>query len=158
MKIKIDDLKNNLDLGEYGERLNDYRNSSAYVCDAIMEIADNDTSIYYHQILEFISNNPDSLAEVIAEGLYDPSRNYDLYAHGQAAEFMTIERDIYNHLADALYLAALDFIKYDAGFSEIPDDLAELVRDWADNADNDDRMSDIPDKIKEWLKENGWDE
>ena len=148
------DLLDDLDTGDHGDRLNDYRDSDGYICDIIAEIADADTSIYYSDILDFIRRNPDSLADVIAEGLYDPSHDYDLYKHAQAAEFMTIERDVYDHLADALMCAAVHFIRYDLAREEIPAELADLLREWCDDADNNDRMNEIPDKIREWCDEN----
>jgi hypothetical protein len=157
-EITINDLHEDLNLGNYGEYLNDYRDSSAYICDAIMEIADNHTSLYYSDIMRFISDNPESLAEVIEEGLYDPSHDYDLYKHGQAAEFMLIERDLYEHLADALFLAALDFIRYDLERETIPGDLADLIREWCDEADNNDRLSFIPNSIREYFEQQEGDE
>ena len=149
--VKTLDLLKDLDTGDHGDRLTDYRDSSAYICDAIQEIADADTSIYYSDILDFIRENPDSLADVINEGLYDPSHNYDLYRHAQAAEFMIIERDIYDHIADALMCAAVNFIRYDLDAVEIPEELADLLREWCDDADTCDRMDEIPDKIREYL-------
>ena len=152
--MKIEEMRNGLKTGDYGEYLTDYRDSSSYICDAIMEIADNHTSIYYHDILEFIKKKPESLAEVVAEGLYEvhSGREYDLFKHGQAAEYMMIERDIYDHLRDSIMVATLDFIQYDLELVEIPDDLAELVEEWVDNADNNDRMDEIPDKIREYFE------
>lgn len=151
-EIAVDDLRDGLNLGYYGEYLNDYRDSSTYIDDAIHEIADNNTSIYYSDILKYISENPESLADVIDEGFYDPSHNYDLYQHGQAAEYMTIENDIYNHLADALFLAALDFIKYDMKRETIPAELADNLRDWCEE-DPGDRMDEIPDRIRDYFEE-----
>lgn len=148
------DLLDELDTGNYGDRLNDYRDSNGYICDIITEIADADTSIYYSDILDFIRNNPDSLSDVIDEGLYDPAHNYDLYKHGQAAECMTIERDIYKHLADAIMCTAVNFIRYDLDRETIPAELADLLREWCDDADNNDRMNEIPDKIREYFDEN----
>lgn len=147
------DLLDDLDTGNHGDRLNDYRDSDAYICDAITEIADADTSIYYSDILDFIRDNPDSLADVITEGLYDPAHDYDLYKHGQAAEFMTIERDIYEHLSDSLMCAAVNFIRYDLNLETIRAELAELLREWCDDADNNDRMNEIPDRIREYFEE-----
>lgn len=148
-EISVDSLRDGLELGDYGEYVNDYRGSSAYICDMIAEIADSNTSIYYSDILHFISENPEALADVIDEGLYDPSHGYDLHQHGQAAEYMTIERDIWDHLENALYLAALDFIRYDLERETIPVELSELLYEWA--ADPGDRMSDIPDRIREYF-------
>ena len=145
------DLLDNLDTGNHGDRLNDYRDEGGYICDIVAEIADADTSIYYSDILDFVRDNPDSLADVIDEGLYDPRENYDFYKHAQAAEYMTIERDIYDHLADALMAAAINFIRYDLDIIEIPEELAELLREWCDDADNNDRMCEIADRIREYI-------
>ena len=151
--VRTLDLLDELDTGDHGDRLNDYRDSDAYICDAITEIADADTSIYYSDILDFIRENPETLAEVIRDGLYDPREDYDIFRHAQAAEFMTIERDIYDHLADSLMCAAVHFIRYDLNLEEIPAELAELLREWCDDADDNDRMNEIPDRIREWCEE-----
>lgn len=154
--IDIEEKAAGLYNGEYGGRLNDYRDSDTYICDAISEIADSDTSIYYSDILNFISEHPDALADAVEEGLYqvDGSTEYDLYKHGQAAEYMLIERDIYNNLRDSLLLCAIDFIRYDLKLDEVSEELYEFIEELADNADNNDRMSDIPDSIREFIEEN----
>lgn len=149
--VPVLDLLDDLDTGNHGDRLNDYRDSTAYICDAIAEIADGDTSIYYSDIMDFVREHPDALADVIDEGLYDPTYNYDFYEHAQAAEYMTIEGDIYDHLADSLMVAAVHFLRYDLDVMEIPEELADLLREWCDDADNNDRMDEIPDKIREYL-------
>jgi hypothetical protein len=157
-EVSVDELRADLDTGDYGEALNDYRDSSAYICEAISQAADNHTSIYYYDILRFISSNPEALADVVDEGLYEvrAGDKYDLYQHGQAAEFMTIERDIYDHLDDALMLAALDFIQYDLKRDAIPEELADYLRGWV--RDPGDRMNDIPDRIREYFGEEGTEE
>lgn len=154
-EINVETLAEGLNTGDHGDRLNDYRNSSTYICDAIADIADNDTSIYYSDILNFIRENPEALAEVVAEGLYtvEAGQKYDLYEHGQAAEFMMIERDIYNHLADSLMICAVDFIRYDLERNTIPAELSELLEEWTKEANSGDRMDEIPDHIREYLEE-----
>ena len=150
--VSVDSLRADLDTGNYGEFLNDYRDSTSGVSDAIAEIADSHTSIYYSDILNFISENPESLAEVIEQGLYDPTHNYNLYEHGQAAEYMLIERDLYEHIEDSLMLVALEFIQRDLGTDEIPEDLAEKLPEWAEEAAFD-SMDYMPDRIREYLDE-----
>lgn len=149
------DLLDELDPGDYGEYLNDYRDSNIYICDVISEIADNHTSIYYSDILDFIRQNPEALAEVVDEGLYvvQPGITYSLYAHAQAAECMLIQRDIYENLADSVMMAAVNFIRYDLDMEEIPAELADMLRGWARDTDNSDCMDDIPDKIREYFTE-----
>lgn len=149
--VPVLDLLDDLDTGNHGDRLNDYRDSPAYICDAIQEIADADTSIYYSDIMDFVREHPDALADVIAEGLYDPSYKYDFYDHARAAEYMTIERDIYEHLADSLMTAAVNFLRHDLDVVEIPAELADLIRMWCNDADSGDRMDEITDQIREYL-------
>lgn len=150
--VSVDSLRADLNTGDYGEYLNDYRDSTSGVADAIAEIADNRTSIYYSDILSFISENPESLAEVIEQGLYDPTHGYNLYEHGQAAEYMLIERDLYEHIEDSLVLVALEFIERDLGKTEIPEDLAEKLPEWAEEAALD-SMDYMPDRIREYFEE-----
>lgn len=154
------ELLEDIDIGDYGEYLNDYRDSSAYICDAIAEIADSHTSIYYSDILDFIRRNPEALADVVAEGLYEvrPGVEYDLMRHGQAAEYHVIGGEIYEHMRDSLLLCAVDFVRYDLKLSSIPAELGELIQEWADNADHNDRMDEIPDKIREYLAANDVEE
>lgn len=153
--VNVSDLIDDLNTGDNGDALNDYRDSSDYICDAINEAADQRVGIYYYELLAFISENPEALADVVAEGLYDPSHNYNLWDHARAAQFLVIERDIYDHLADSLMVAALDFIRYDLKRPQIPAELADLIREWCDDADNNDRMNDIPDRIREYFEEEG---
>lgn len=147
--VSVDELAADLDTGDHGDALNDYRDSSTYISDAIHEAADQRTSIYYSDIMAFVSEHPDALADVVAEGLYDPSHNYDLYAHGQAAEYMTIYNDIWNHLEDALMIAAVDFLRYDLKRQYIPAELADYLKTWV--TDPGDRMNDIPDRIRDYF-------
>lgn len=103
--------------GTARERLNDSAQDfiadayidSSYICDAISSFADNNTSIYYDDIKNFICNNIDAITDAIDEFGWDGCGS-NLYKAGQMAEFMTIERDIYNELEDVIKYIALDFI------------------------------------------------
>lgn len=151
--VPVSALYDGLDTGNYADCLTDYRDDDGYICDIISEIADNHTSIYYSDILSFISRNPDALAEVVEEGLYTVggSRSYNLYEHGQAAEYMIIERDIYDHMADGVLVSMLDYIRLDLELEYIPAELADLLQSWSECADNNNRMSDFIDNIREYL-------
>lgn len=150
--VPVDNLLDDLSTGDYGEYLNDYRDSSTYICDAIAEIADNNTSIYYYQIIKFISENVEAVNDAIEEYGWDGCGS-DLYKAGQMAEYNAIQADIWENQADALMLAALNFIKWDMKINIVPADLADDIRDWCDDADTNDMMCDIPDKIREYFEE-----
>ena len=153
--IKTLDLLDGLDTGICGDCMNDYRTSEC-ICDIVSEIADNNVSIYYSDILDFIRENPEALADVVDEGLYEVTAgsHYDLYEHAQAAEFMVNERDIYDHLHDSLMCAAINYIRYDLEREEIPEELADLLDCWCDDIDIDDRMSNLMCQIDEYFAAN----
>lgn len=135
---------------------------SAYICDAFAEFADGNTSIYYSDIMKFIASNPESLAEVVAEGLYCPDKDYDIYKHGQAAEYMTIERELYNNQADILKTLALEYIDHiatdeqAAAFLALSDDEKEYRLTHLETAiDHADRLDDIADAVYDLLEMEG---
>lgn len=146
----IIDIEKNLDLGKYGDYATDYIGSNVYVGEMVNELADGQTSIYYSDILDFIRENPEALADVVDEGLYVPCAGYDLYQHAQVAEYMTIERDIYSHITDILYYMALRAWQREHG-DEIPDELAEELETWA-NSDPD-RVDEIDDIINDYMED-----
>lgn len=157
MKKNFEELRLDLDTGDYGEYFVDWIGYSGgkYISDVICEIADNHTSIYNSDIMNFISKNPESLADVIIEGLYDPSNDYDVYKHGQAAEFMTIEQDINNHLSDSLMLFALEYLqeyfKDEISDGFIDDELLEQIEDVI--SENPDKFDEITEVIDNYFKE-----
>jgi len=136
-------------LGEYGEYLNDYRSSDTYICDAISEIADNHTSIYYSDILEFIKEHSDYVNEAVDE-LGWPG---DIYRAGQYGECRYIEEDIYSNLEDSIKLMAADYIYFELEL-QFTDDIIELIDEVAAAIDNNDRCSAINELIDEKLAEN----
>lgn len=146
----MENMNENGPLG-YAAELRDYISSSDYISDAICEIADLNTSIYYSDIMDFIRHNPESLAEVIDEGLYNPSHNYNLYEHGQAAEYMTIEREIYNNLDSGLEYAALAYIVNQYDDPEVSEELIEGIRDICIDSWRLDRFTEITDYIDEYF-------
>lgn len=145
--------------GEYAEDMLDY-DGSTYICDAISEIADNRTSIYYSDIIEFIKSSPEALSEVVEEGLYmvDSRHPYNLYEHGQAAEYMTIERDIYDHLDDAVKAYAADYLRTAYHVEEIDAETWEAIADDLDDIDNNSRFDDITDIIDEHMTQDDEEE
>jgi hypothetical protein len=152
LNIKTASLLDSVGLGDYAGRLNDYRGASCYICDAISEIADSATSIYYSDIIKFISGNVEAVNAAIKEFGWDGC-GCDLYKAGQMAEYMQIEADIYSHLEDAALLLACDYLRYDLDREEIPEALAEAVKEWASEIETDHRCSWITEAISEWIEE-----
>lgn len=139
--------------GEIAKLLNDYRDSDKYICDAIVEIADGNVSIYYSDIIKYISENVEAVNDAIAEFGWEGCGS-DLYKAGQMAEFLQNEREIYDHLEDAMLLLAVEYLRRDVECEEIPEELADLIRDWAAEIDNNDRCNEMAVRIAEWFEDN----
>ena len=129
--LKIEDLKKALDTGDYGDCLCDYSGGN-YISDAITEIADNHTSIYYTDIKEFIIENFEAVEDAINEFGWEGCGG-DLYKAGQMAEFLTIQNDIYDNIEDCLKLYALNYIEHDCDYSEISEELANIIDNITDS-------------------------
>lgn len=148
--IDIDTLTANVNTGKYGDRLNDYRDSTEYIADIVAEIADGAVSIYYRDIIQFISNNVEAVNEAIQEFGWEGCGS-DLYKVGQMAEYLQIERDINEHLEDSLRVVAHDYILYDLEHDMITEELYGIIENVITS--NPDRMSDITDAIDDYYKE-----
>ena len=99
--------------------LNDYADAdSMYLCDAISEFADGRTSIYYSDIKNFISENVDAVNDAIDEFGWDGCGK-DLMKAGQMAEFLTIERKIYDDLSDFDNNERIETLKENADFKAL---------------------------------------
>ena len=143
---------------DYIDRICDYDGSS-YICDAISEIADGATSIYYSDILDFIKRNPEALADVVEEGLYcvDSTHPYDLYKHGQAAEYMTIERELYDNLEEIVKLYAINYYRDNHG-DEIDAGTWGMICDDLEEIDNNNRLWDIENIVDKWADDDAEEE
>ena len=144
-KIKVSDIvRNNLD--SHIDCLNDY--DRGHICDIISEIADSNTSIYYSDIIEFISNNVEKVDDAIKEFGWDGCGS-DLFKAGQAAEFYQNERDMYNELEEGLFNLALSHIQYTMKVEEISDEQLDEIEGLCADTDNNDRLENFLEKVEE---------
>lgn len=138
-------------------------NSSQYICDAISEFSDTNTSIYYYNIMEFIKENPDAVNDAINEFGWDGCGG-DLYKAGQMAECMSIEREINEEIEDIIKYITLDFIdstdeandEAERIWESLDDDKQnELLTDFLDNLemiDNNSRFDEIADLYNDFVQ------
>lgn len=145
--LKIEQIMNGLNTSEYGYELENY-DSTTYISDAISEIADNNTSIYFGDIIEFISNNVEDVNNAIAELGWDGCGG-DLYKAGQAAEYLKIQNNIYEYLEDDLKSYALKKYVSETDADEIPAELWEELEEVIEA--NPDRFEEITDVINDYL-------
>lgn len=115
-------LQNDLDLGRCGSDITEY--SSGYITDIYMEIADENTSIYYYDIERYLVDNIDAVSDWILENSYPG----DLYKAAQGAEFDSIYRELLENSNDILLFWAYTYI-LDTYGDEL-DQLEELEVDY----------------------------
>ena len=136
-----------LDLGEYGEEIIDYSGSN-YIEDCIRKIADNNTSIYYYEIKEFIKNHTDEFIESVEMDGWQG----DIYKQGQLVEYKFIYEDSYNHLEEMIKYYAYSYIVNELGFDEITEDDFDKLNDRLENEiDDNDLLMNIETIVDEVL-------
>lgn len=125
----------------------DYSGSDGYICDLFTEFADGQTSIYYSDIIRFISENVEAVNDAIAEFGWDGCGS-DLYKAGQMAEFQQNEQLLYDDLTDICKLSALEMI------AAVNDQIS--AEDWfsmeaeLEYLDNNDYFSAVDDIVTAW--------
>lgn len=129
-------------LGDYA----DIDHNTQYICDAISDFADNNTSIYYSDIKNFIADHIDEVTDAIDEFGWDGCGS-DLYKAGQTAEYLTIVREIYNNLDDIIICAACKYL-IDNDISLSDEQLEQLQQNLSD-INNNNRFDDILDIIND---------
>lgn len=115
--VTVDELKFSAgrELPDYGDELAGY---SCCICDAISEIADSGVSIYTSDQIAYCHAHGSSAREALDEGLAmqprdyfdaNPGSDYENYeAHiGACAEYMDIERAIYDGLEECVAYAVI---------------------------------------------------
>ena len=134
------------ELNSYIDCLNDY--DQGYICDIISEVADSNTSIYYSDIIEFISNNVEEVNDTIEEFGWNGCGS-DLYKAGQMAECRKNENEMYEELEQGLFNVALSHIQYTMEIEEISDEQLDEIEGLCSDTDNNDRLDDFLEKVEE---------
>lgn len=148
--INIIDFKKDLKIGNYGEYFCDY-SGHTYICDAITEIADNHTSIYYYDIKKFICNNFEALEEALNQFGWEGCGS-DIWRAGRMAEFLQIEQEIYEDLDEAIFNYCLNYILNELQIEAITEEQLEALQDKCNDIDHNDTLEDFEDFVKELLE------
>ena len=153
--VRVDDLRRKYYTASIAGQLSDYRDSSTYIDDAIHEIADTTTPIYYTDSLQFLIDGGDGyINRAIGEGIYTiDAKTFNFWDLVNAGAYLYNLDVLHDDLPAGLYAAALDYIQYDEKRDEIPEELADLLDEWTDEADTLERMDEIPDRIREYFED-----
>lgn len=149
--LNVNELKNNLNVGDYGEDITNY-NGNSYICDVISEIADNNTSIYYSDIKNFISDNVEYVENAIDEFGWDGCGS-DLMKAGQMGEYLKIQDDIYTNLDDVILYYAYYYLSDVLDIKEITEETNNDIIDTCSDIDTNDRIETIEETIKNLFEE-----
>ena len=148
--LKIEDLKNELFIGDLGEYLNDY--NEGYIGDIITEIADNNVPIYYNDIWEEAKENQEYIEEALQEfgTPADIKGNTDLMRIFQQGIYLKNERDLYENLEDILKYYMYDYIEKILKLKEITEEQNDDLLDW-DFSDNNEQLENLIEHIEDIL-------
>jgi hypothetical protein len=146
-KLKIEELKKDLWIGDLGDRFRDY--DCGYICDIITEIADNNVDIYYYDLFEWAKNN----FSIIEEANEEMGAPNDIIKQIQQGEFLAFKRELYENLEDNLKYFMYDYIEKDLQIKEITEEQNENLLDW-DFSDNNEQLENLIEHINEILTEN----
>jgi hypothetical protein len=120
-----------------------YLNSSSYICDAISEHADGNVDIYNSDLFEWAKYNF-SYIEEANEEFGAPN---DIIKQIQQAQYLYNERQLYDELEEIiLYSVLLEAKEY---AEEVTKEQFSELLEVAEHLDHNDRFDDIKDAVKE---------
>lgn len=139
--LKIKDLKNELNLGDYGEDITNY--NSGYISDIISEIADNYIDIYTYDLFEWAKGNTYYIDRAVNE-LGRPDTIEDEIRQGQ---YIAYQEDLYNNIEDILKYWAYDYIENKYNLTELTEEQNNEIEFY--NYNNVDRLEEIEGMIED---------
>ena len=109
--LKIEDLKNDLFLGELGEQITEYDNG--YIGDIIPEIADSNVDIYNDDLMEWAKGNTSYIEDAMREfGTPEDGNGHpDFMRIIMQGQYYMYEQDLYNNIEDILKYWAYSYIE-----------------------------------------------
>lgn len=141
--MKIEELKKDLYLGDYGEEITNY--SSGYICDILTEIADNNVNLYNYDLLQWVANDLHNIAYC------DEAKNElgadDLIKMIQGGQYLKYSSDLYKNLEDIMKYYVFDYIENVLELEEITEEQLNDLEFEIDFTDNNEKLENIDDKI-----------
>ena len=148
--IKIVDEIKNLNIGDYGDKLENY-DGSDYICDAISEVADESVDIYYSDLFDWAKENYDYINEANEE--FGIPKDGDIIEQIQRGQYYAIEQEIYENLQDCIKNYAYKYILNVEGLNtlEIPEDKFLRLKCELKKIDNNNTFDDIIEIVNDIL-------
>ena len=148
--IKLLDEIKNLNIGDYGDKLEDY-DGSIYVGDAISYVADENVDIYYSDLFEWAKENYEYINEANEE--FGIPKDGDIIKQIQQGQFYAIEQEIYEDLQDCIKNYAYKYILNEEGLNtlEIPENKFSCLECELEKLDNNNTFDDIIEIVNDIL-------
>lgn len=146
--LKIEDLKKDLYLGDFGEYFVDYNNG--YICDIISEIADNNVDIYNYDLIEWAKDNYNYIDDAVAEFGVD-TQNFDFWGIIRQGQYLYNDNDLYENLEDSLKFYMYDYIEKTLNIKEITEEQNDNLLDF-DFSDNNEELGNLIEHIDEVME------
>lgn len=145
--LKIEDLKNELNLGDYGEEIAQYNNG--YIGDIITEIADNNVDIYNNDLMEWAKGNTSYIEDAMREfgTPEDGNGQPDFMRIIMQGQYYMYEQDLYNNIEDILKYWAYSYIEDHYNVTELTEEQNDEIEFY--NYTNVDRLEEIEGMIKD---------
>lgn len=145
--LKIEDLKNDLFLGELGEQITQYDNG--YISDIITEIADSNVDIYNNDLMEWAKGNTSYIEDAMREfGTPEDSNGHpDFMRIIMQGQYYMHEQDLYNNLEDILKYWAYDYIENKYNLTELTEEQNDEIEFY--NYNSVDRLEEIEGMIED---------
>lgn len=138
--LKIEELKNDLNLGDYGEDITNYNNG--YISEIINEIADNYIDIYTDDLFEWAKGNTYYIDRAVNE-LGRPDTIEDEIRQGQ---YIAYQEDLYNNIEDILKYWAYDYIENKYNITELTEEQNDEIEFL--NYNNFEELEDIKNELE----------
>lgn len=153
-KLRIEDLKKELYVGDFGEYFVDYDNG--YICDIISEIADNNVDVYNYDLLNWVKDNYSYIEEALDElgTPTDDNGKADFLGIIRQGQYYANECDIYDNLEDSLKFYMYDYIEKTLEIDEITEEQNDNLLDF-DFSDNNKMLKNLIDHINKVMEMEG---
>ena len=144
--LKIEDLKNDLFLGELGEQITQYDNG--YISDIITEIADSNVDIYNNDLMEWAKGNTNYIEDAMREfgTPEDENGHPDFMRIIMQGQYYMYEQDLYNNIEDILKCWAYSYIEDNYNLTELTEEQNDEIEFL--NYNNFEKLEDIENELK----------
>lgn len=140
--------RRNEDLSIFVDSFVDY-NESSCICDIITELADSEVDIYNSDLLKWAGDNSSYIDDAINEF---GTEKTDFYKIIQMGQYLYYNEELNDNINDYILVYAYDYIINNLRLETIAEEKREGLESELINIDNNDKLEDIQNKVREVLQ------